>query len=120
MNVQKVEKNNGICAVIHSDHVIITDVSSSLEVLMNANYAAGTKHIVLDKQRITEEFFILSTGLAGEILQKYINYGGRVAIYGDYSRYTSQPLRDFIYESNQGHDVCFVSTQEEAIDRMTR
>ena len=53
MNVQKVEKNNGICAVIHSDHVIITDVSSALEVLMNANYAAGTKHIVLDKQRIT-------------------------------------------------------------------
>ena len=34
-----------------------------------------------------------------------INYGGRIAIYGDYSHYTSKPLHDFIYESNKGHDV---------------
>ena len=104
---------------------------------------------------------------AGEILQKYINYGGRIAVYGDYSRYTSKPLKDFIYgiavpphteqlfppliehfydllrrvavgqivsgtviedihhtskplkdfiyESNKGRDVFFVSTEEEAV-----
>lgn len=106
--------------MIHSNQPVITDVSSALDVLMSANYEAGTKQIVLDKKLVTEEFFILSTGLAGEILQKYINYGGRIAIYGDYSRYTSKPLQDFIYESNQGHDVFFVSTQEEAVDRLTQ
>ncbi len=54
---------------------------------------------------ICDDFFILSTGFAGEMLQKYINYGGRIAIYGDFSNYTSKPLHDFIYESNKGKDV---------------
>ena len=79
-----------------------------------------TKNIVIDKKLIAEYFFILRTGLAGEILQKYINYGGRIAIYGDYSHYTSKPLKDFIYESNKGKDVFFVSTQKEAIEMLTR
>lgn len=63
-------------------------------------------------------FFVLSTGLAGEILQKYVNYGGRIAIYGDYSNYTSKPLKDFMYESNKGKDVFFVSDEEQAADML--
>lgn len=54
------------------------------------------------------------------LLQKYINYGGRIAIYGDYSHYTSKPLHDFIYESNKGHDVFFVATEGEAVDCLCR
>ena len=113
-----IEKNGIICAVVNSDEPVITDAQSALDVLMTAKYDAGTKNIVISKELITEDFFILSTGLAGEILQKYINYGGRIAIYGDYSHYTSKPLHDFIYESNNGKDVFFVGTQEEAIDKL--
>lgn len=80
----------------------------------------GTKNIVIAKEQIAEEFFVLSTGLAGEILQKLVNYGGRIAVYGDFSGYTSKPLRDFIYESNKGKDIFFVRTAEEAVDRLTR
>lgn len=58
--------------------------------------------------------------MAGEILQKYINYGGRIAIYGDYSQYTSKSLKDFIYESNKGKDVFWVDTEEDAFDMLTR
>ena len=74
----------------------------------------------ISKQLITEDFFVLSTGLAGEILQKFVNYGGRIAIYGDYSHYTSKPLKDFIYESNNGKDVFFVSSLEEAVEKFTK
>ena len=56
--------------------------------------------------------------MAGEILQKYVNYGGHIAIYGDYSGHTSKPLRDFIYESNKGKDVFFVATEEEALAKL--
>lgn len=87
---------------------------------MRAKYEAGTDNIVIAKDLINEDFFILSTGFAGEILQKFINYGGRIAVYGDYSRYTSKPLKDFMYESNYGKDVFFVSTRDEAIDVLTR
>ena len=72
------------------------------------------------KKSIIEDFFILSSGLAGEILQKFINYGGKIAIYGDFSKYTSKPLKDFIYESNKGRDVFFVTTKEEAIQKISK
>lgn len=119
MTIQTVEQNNIVCAVINSDEKVFTDAQSALDVLMTAKYDAGTKNIIIDKKLIVEDFFILSTGLAGEILQKYTNYGGRIAIYGDYSRYTSKPLKDFIYESNKGKSVFFVSTKEEAIEMLT-
>ena len=120
MTIQTIENNNVLCAVIHSDKKVFTDVQSALDVLMTTKYETGTKNIVIDKKLIIEDFFILSTGLAGEILQKYTNYGGRIAIYGDYSHYTSKPLKDFIYESNKGKSVFFVSTKEEAIEMLTQ
>ncbi len=120
MHTEKAERNHVVCAVVHGSAPVIQDAQSALDLLMHAKYELGTKNIVIDKALITEEFFILSTGLAGEILQKYVNYGGRIAIYGDYSRYTSKPLRDFIWESNRGNDVFFASTKEQALDMLTR
>ncbi len=120
MTIKTTTKNGVVCAIIESDSIVITNTQSALDILMSAKYEANTKNIVIDKKLITEDFFILSRGLAGEILQKYINYGGRIAIYGDYSRYTSKPLKDFIYESNKGKDIFFVSTKEEAIEMLTK
>ena len=54
------------------------------------------------------------------IIQRFVNYGGRIAIYGDYSHYTSKPLKDFIYESNKGKDIFFVSSLEEAVEKLTK
>ena len=119
MKFEKIDCGGGVIAVVLNDSKVITDVDSALDLLMSAKYEAGTKQIVVDKKLISEDFFVLSSGLAGEILQKYINYGGKLAIYGDFSHYTSKPLKDFIYESNNGKDVFFVATKEEAIRKMT-
>jgi hypothetical protein len=120
MTLKKITENGTSCAVVESSEVVITDAQSAMDILISAKYELDTKNIVIDKKLITEDFFILSRGVAGEILQKYVNYGGRIAIYGDYSHYTSKPLKDFIYESNKGRDVFFVATQEEAIERLCR
>lgn len=120
MTIAKTEQDGTICAIINSDVRVFTDVQSALDVLMTAKYEAGTKNIVIDKKLIVEDFFILRTGLAGEILQKYVNYGGRIAIYGDYSHYTSKPLKDFMYESNKGKDIFFVASTEEAVEKLAR
>lgn len=119
MKFEKIDCENGVIAVVSSDNKVITDVDSALDLLMSAKYEAGTKYIVVDKKSVIEDFFILSSGLAGEILQKYVNYGGKIAIYGDYSHYTSKPLKDFIYESNRGRDIFFAATKEEAIQKIT-
>ena len=119
MRFEKINCNNGTIAVVSSDSKVITDVNSALDLLMSAKYDAGTAYIVLDKKLIVEDFFILSSGLAGEILQKFINYGGKIALYGDFSHYTSKPLKDFIYESNKGQDFFFVTTKDEAIQKLS-
>ena len=120
MTITKIEKNDIICAIVNSEEIVITDAQSALDLLMSVKYETGTKNIIISKKLIVEDFFMLSSGLAGDILQKYINYGGRIAIYGDYSHYTSKPLHDFIYESNKGKDVFFVATEDNAIEMLTR
>ena len=118
MTIEKMEQDNKILALVTGNEKIITDVQSALDVAMSVKYDINTNKIIIDKKVIAEDFFILSTGLAGEILQKYINYDVKIAIYGDYSRYSSKPLKDFIYESNNGKDVFFVSSKDEAVKKL--
>lgn len=106
-------------AVIETNEKLITDAQSALDLLMNAVYHGETTRLAVNKEAIVEEFFILSSGLAGEVLQKFSNYRSKLAIFGDFSGYTSKPLKDFIYESNQGKDIFFVPTKEEALRRLS-
>ena len=119
MNLTGIEENGVLCVLVESDEPVITDAQSAIDLLMSAQYDVGSKDIVIPKQLVAEDFFVLSTGLAGERLQKYVNYGGRMAIYGD-SRYTSKPLKDFMYESNKGRDFFFVSTRDEAVAALAK
>ncbi len=119
MQIEKITRNNIVVAHITANEVIISDLQSAIDMIMSVKYEAETKNIALSKDLIVDKFFILSSGLAGEILQKFINYQFRIAIYGDYSKYTSKPLKDFIYESNNGHDVFFTDNLETALKKLT-
>ena len=118
MNVEIIEIKNSTIAVVTSDSKVIEDTQSALDLVMTVIYEYGTQNIVISKDLICSDFFILSSGVAGEILQKYINYGGKIAIYGDFSHYTSKPLKDFIYESNKGKDIFFTATKEDGIEKL--
>jgi hypothetical protein len=120
MNIEHLKENGTDIAVISSDEKLIIDTQSALDLAMTVKYETGATKIVINKSAVCDEFFILSSGMAGEILQKFINYHVKIAIYGDYSHFTSKPLKDFIYESNNGNDFFFVSTKEEAIQRLTQ
>jgi hypothetical protein len=71
--------------------------------------------VVIPVERLHEDFFRLKTRVAGEFLQKFVNYRRRVAILGDISRYVeeSDALRDFVYECNRGDHIWFVMSVEE-------
>ena len=119
MNIEHLKDNGTDISVISIDEKLIVDVQSALDLAMTVKYETGAAKIIINKSAVCDEFFILSSGMAGEILQKFINYHVRMAIYGDYSQYTSKPLKDFIYESNNGNDFFFVSTKDEAIQKLT-
>lgn len=118
MNIEYL-KNNGIdIAVVSGDEIAVADTQSALDLVMAVKYETGIERIAFDKKVICGDFFILSTGIAGEILQKFTNYHIKTAVYGDYSHYTSGPLKDFIYESNCGKNFFFVATKEEAVKKL--
>lgn len=118
MKTEVMRKNNKKVAVVSSDDLLITDVQSALDLVMTIKYETGCTDIAINKEAVTEEFFVLSTCLAGEILQKFINYGVRFAVYGDFSGYTSKPLKDFMYESNNGKDIYFQPDVFLAVDKL--
>ena len=109
MKWETMTANGRSVAVLNSAVPVITDVTSALDVMMAAKHETGSRLLAIEKTALPEDFFILSTGLAGEILQKFTNYGVKCAIYGDFSGYNSKPLRDFIRESNRGSGVFFAA-----------
>jgi len=93
---------------------IIHDAQEAAELLMNCRYQ-GADSLIIREENLPPAFFDLKTGVAGDILQKFSTYSGRLAIIGDFSKYDSKSLRDFIYESNKGRRINFVSDIDEAI-----
>ena len=70
--------------------------------------------------RFDERFFTLHTGLAGEIMQKFVNYRMRLAVVGDISTQVagSTALRDLVSESNRGDQIWFVADLDELDTRL--
>lgn len=119
MNTIVKKINNIEIAIVQSDEVIIKDAQSTLDFIATVGYETNCNRVIINKNAIIEEFFDLSTCIAGEALQKIINYDNKIAIVGDFSCYTSKSLKDFIYESNSGKDIFFVSSEQEAIEKLT-
>ena len=108
----------GSVAVIQCQSPLITGAKSALDLMASIRYEHHVTSIAIDKAAFSEDFFVLSTGMAGEILQKFVTYQMKLAIIGDYSNYTSKPLRDFMYESNKGSHIFFVATRDEAMVKL--
>lgn len=91
-------------------------MQDALDLIGNCGYL-GAAHVIVHETQITPEFFDLKTGLAGEILQKFSNYGMRLAIVGDFAKYASGSLQDFIRESNRTGLILFTGSAEAAKER---
>lgn len=118
MKIKTHDINETKIAELISEDNIINNIEDGLDLLGNLYYQDFDKIIIYDKN-ITPDFFDLKNGIAGEILQKFSNYRVRLAIVGDFSKYTSKSINDFIYESNKGRQINFVTSQSEAIKILT-
>ena len=114
MIIETHDINETKIAEVISEENIINKVEDGLDLLGNLYYQ-GFDKIVIHEKNITPDFFDLKSGIAGEILQKFSTYRIRLAIVGDFSKYPGKSLNDFIFESNKGRHINFVSTCSEAI-----
>jgi hypothetical protein len=119
MKIEICQFNGVAIAEIISDKILIREVQDALDIMGECSFQGSAK-IIVYKKNITENFFDLKTGIAGEILQKFSTYQVQLAIVGDFSNYTSKSLRDFIFESNKYGRVNFVHSTEEAKKRLAK
>ncbi|MDR6372022.1 hypothetical protein J2795_003320 [Chryseobacterium bernardetii] len=106
-------------AEIISDDIIIQSAQDGLD-LMGDIYYQGFDKVILHEKNITPEFFDLKTKMAGEILQKFSNYRIGLAIVGNFNKYESKSMKDFIFESNTARHVNFVSTVDDALNNFSK
>lgn len=117
MKINLIDVNGIHIAEIISDNIEINSTQDALDMMADCGYQGAGK-IIISKKNINPDFFDLKTGIAGEILQKFSNYNVILAIVGDFSEYNSKSLKDFIYESNKTGRINFVSTVNEAINKL--
>ena len=113
MNIHVIEVEGVSFAEIINEKYEIKSAQDGLDIVGNS-ICMGSYKIIIREEGFAPEFFDLKTGLAGEILQKFSNYNCELAIIGDFSKYPSKALQDFIWESNKNGQINFVGSMEEA------
>jgi len=111
---------NDAIVYIESEDVLICDSQSALDLMMTVIYEKDCSRIILNEKAISEEFFRLSSGIAGDVLQKFANYHTKLAIVGDFTKYTSKPLHDFIYECCKGNHIFFADNIDQAVEKLLK
>ena len=117
MKLTRTQRNGISLAILEGEGILISAVQDAVDLLGNADYL-GSRIAVVREEQLDPDFFILRTRLAGEILQKFSNYRMKLVIIGDFSKYSSKSLHDFIRESNRAGKIVFAKNMEEAIERL--
>ena len=107
---ERLEHRNGVPVLVCApDGPPVATPQDALD-LIGATYGRADV-VALPAARLDERFFTLGTGVAGEIMQKFVNYRVQLAIVGDISAHlaASSALRALVLESNRGRQIWFVA-----------
>ena len=115
--VTHIADNKKIAEII-AENIVLSTVDEALDLIGNVYYQ-GFDKIIIHEKNIIPTFFDLKTKIAGDILQKFTQYKMPLIIVGDFSKFNSKSLNDFIFESNKGKQVNFVRSIA-AIDLATK
>jgi hypothetical protein len=112
-------ENKKIIAELIDVNFVISQIQDALD-LMGKIGSHDCNRIIIHEINLHEDFFYLKTGFAGEILQKFSNYNVKLAIIGDFLKYESKSLQDFIRESNKRNIISFVNNLDSALIRLEK
>ena len=106
--------DNRKIAEIISDNIVLQTVEDAVDLIGNMSYQ-GFDKLIIHEENVISDFFELKNKIAGNILQKFSQYSMPLAIIGDFEKYESKSLNDFIFESNKGKQINFVTTIEDGL-----
>ena len=72
MNIEYLNVNGTNIGVVSGNEAEITTTQAALDLAMTVKYESGGSRIAIDKRVLGEDFFILSTGAAGEIGRAHV------------------------------------------------
>lgn len=107
-----------IVAELTDENFVISSGQDVLD-LMGELYSYTCNSIIIKEKNLHPDFFRLQTRLAGEVLQKFSNYNMKLAVIGDFSKFKSKNLIDFIRESNRGNRIFFLDSLDAALEKLT-
>jgi hypothetical protein len=107
--------------VLESRGPLVGSPESALDIIGDT-FMTPIETVAIPVERLDPDFFVLRTGMAGEFVQKFVNYRKRLVIVGDVSEQAeaSAPLRDWIRESNRREDLWFVADVDDLAERLQR
>lgn len=109
MTDRLVEHHGVPVLVVSADGPPVASEQDALDRLIGAAFYRA-EVVAVPAQRFDDGFFDLSSGLAGAIMQKFVNYHLRLVVLGDISHHlrASSALPDLVRESNQGRHIWFL------------
>jgi hypothetical protein len=119
MKIDNLEVNGVQIAQLTGNEIVVRNTRDALDIMGNCTYN-GIHKIIIHEHQLVPEFFDLKTGIAGDILQKFSTYRVQLAIIGDFSKYQSKSLQDFIRESNKTGWIIFTDCFSDACNRLVK
>ena len=103
--------------VLDREGPTIRDEAGALDVI-GETYGTGVDVVAVPVERLDPAFAQLSSGVAGAVVQKFVNYRLRLVVVGSL-RDTSGPVEDWVREANRGRELWFVADLAELEQRLS-
>lgn len=112
----------GTAVMVCAPEGIPLDTEGAATELVGEAIGQRADAVVVPAERLTDDFFALTTGIAEVFAQKFATYRVRLAVVGDISQRVAdnEALSAWVTESNRGQDLWFCATFEEFQDRLDR
>ncbi len=113
MDYMLIERESKKYIMLDSDKASIASEQDALD-LIGVCFEHDVQLLMIDADVLSDDFFKLRTGLAGQVIQKFINYRVKVAVVLPKEQRLEGRFREFMTESNKRKDFGLFTSSEEA------
>lgn len=111
---RRIEKNEKGYLDVSEINPPISGVQGVLDHLIGVCWEYDVHRVMVDSSCFEEGFYRLRTGIAGDVLQKLLNYHIKTALIITDTKLIRGKFEDFVLEANKGHDFRVFDNKEGA------